>query len=335
MRSDVIIEPYMIALENVRLRFDSRGIAGLSDVSLKLPEGTVTALMGPNGSGKTTLLRILSGEIRPDSGKISVEAPALFVTSPEVSPEVNVQKYLIGRVKDEIADEKKIQLTRDLADIFEFTFQLRQKMGELSAGQKQKIFLAGELIRNPRLILLDEPFTHLDPHTRKDILKALFSYVRRQNLTLLWVTHDMNEATRFSDRIVLIQHGKIEQEGSPEVLLKKPRNIFTAQFVGYHNFFPVKKSGSFWETPWGKEKFEFTSEDKEAILVVPDTAWELDTGSSFRVRVEEQFFRDTLWTVIASMDEKSITVQTLKDPPKPGQLLALTPRLDVCFLITL
>jgi ABC-type Fe3+/spermidine/putrescine transport system ATPase subunit len=325
----------MIALENVRLRFDSRGIAGLSDVSMKLTEGTITALMGPNGSGKTTLLRILSGEITPDSGKISVEATALFVTSPEVSPEINVQKYLISCVKDEIGEEKKVQLTRDLADIFEFTFQLRQKMGELSAGQKQKVFLAGELIRNPRLILLDEPFTHLDPHTRKDILKALFTYVRRQNLTLLWVTHDMNEATRFSDKIVLIQHGKIEQFGSPAELMTKPKNIFTAQFVGYHNFFPVKESGAYWETPWGKEKFEFPFESREAILVVPDTAWIIDPQSSFRVKVQEQFFRDTLWTLIGTADERTIHVQTLKEPPGPAQILTLTARLDVCFLISL
>ncbi len=325
----------MIALENVRLRFDSRGIAGLSDVSLKLPEGTITALMGPNGSGKTTLLKILSGEIKPDAGKISVEAPALFVTSPDVSLETNVQKYLISRVSEDIHDEKKIQLTRDLADIFEFTFQLRQKMGELSAGQKQKVFLAGELIRNPRLILLDEPFTHLDPHTRTDILKALFTYVRRQNLTLLWVTHDMNEASRFSDRIVLIQHGKIEQEGTPTDLMTKPKNIFTAQFVGYHNFFPVKKSGNFWETPWGKEKFSPEPDAHEAILVIPDSAWEIDPKSDFRVKVEEQFFRDTLWTILATHDERTITFQTLKELPNPGQSLALSPRLDVCFLITL
>jgi iron(III) transport system ATP-binding protein len=325
----------MIALENVRLRFDSRGIAGLSDVNMKLSEGTITALMGPNGSGKTTLLRILSGEITPDSGKISVEATALFVTSPEVSPEIDVQKYLISRVKDEVDEEKKVQLTRDLADIFEFTFQLRQKIGQLSAGQKQKVFLASELIRNPRLILLDEPFTHLDPHTRKDILKALFTYVRRQNLTLLWVTHNMNEATRFSDKIVLIQHGKIEQFGSPAELMTKPKNIFTAQFVGYHNFFPVKKSGDYWETPWGKEKFEFPFESREAILVVPDTAWIIDPQSSFRVKVQEQFFRDTLWTLVGTADERTINVQTLKEPPGPGQILALTARLDACFLISL
>lgn len=325
----------MIALENVRLRFDSRGIAGLSGVSLKLSEGTITALMGPNGSGKTTLLRILSGELTPDSGSINREEGALFVTAPEVSPELNVQKYLISRAKEEIPEEKKIQLSRDLADIFEFTFQLRQKMGELSAGQKQKIFLAGELIRNPRLILLDEPFTHLDPHTRKDILKALFDYVRRQNLTLLWVTHDLNEAARFSDKIVLLQHGKIEQEGTPEDLMTRPKNIFSAQFVGYHNFFPVKRKENSWLTPWGEKKFTPSVDSDEAIMVIPDTAWEIAPESKFKAVVQEQFFRDTLRTTIVVNDDRTLIVQGLHPQVKAGETLGLYPLFPNCFLINL
>ncbi len=325
----------MIALENVRLRFDSRGIAGLSGVSLKLGEGTITALMGPNGSGKTTLLRILSGELSPDSGTIHTEEAALFVTAPEVPAELNVQKYLIGRTREEIPEEKRIQLSRDLADIFEFTFQQRQKMGELSAGQKQKVFLAGELIRNPRLILLDEPFTHLDPHTRKDILKALFDYVRRQNLTLLWVTHDLNEAARFSDKIILLQHGKIEQEGTPEELMVQPKNIFTAQFLGYHNFFPVKRNGNLWMTPWGEKKFSTTITSDDAILVVPDTAWEIDPDSKFKAVVQEQFFRDTQRTTMALNDNRMIIIQGFHPASRTGESLGLYPVLANCFLIGL
>ncbi len=330
----MIIEPYMIALENVRLRFDSRGIAGLSGVSLTLKEGTITALMGPNGSGKTTLLKILAGEILPDSGNISKEVDVVFVTSPSVSPDLNVQKYLISRVREDIPEDKAIQLSRDLADIFEFTFQLRQKMGELSAGQKQKVFLAGELIRNPRLILLDEPFTHLDPHTRKDILSALFDYVRKQNLTLLWVTHEMNEAARFSDKIVLLQHGKIEHMGSPEELITKPKNIFVAQFTGFHNFFPVKKDGNKWMTLWGTDSFDFVGGD-EAILVVPDTSWEIVSSSPVRFQVEEQFLRDTFWTSKGMFEGKSLTIQTRNRPCSPGEFLSLHPRMKECFLIQL
>lgn len=325
----------MIALENVRLRFDSRGIAGLSGVSFSLKEGTVTSLLGPNGSGKTTLLKILSGELKPDEGKVTSEETALFIRDLEVSPELNVQKYLISRASPDIDPEKKIQLARDLADIFEFTFQLRQNVGQLSAGQKQKVYLAGELIAHPRLILLDEPFTHLDPHTRKDILSALFRYIRRQNLTLLWVTHDVNEAARFSDRMILLQHGKVEQEGTPEDLLSSPKNIFAAQFMGYSNFFPVKKSGDFWETPWGKEKFSSAPPAEDAILVVPDLAWEIDPASKVRAILEEQFFKDTLWTGSARIDERMIHLQFLKKPHNLPRSFGITPRMSDCFLMTL
>lgn len=325
----------MIALENVRLKFDSRGIAGLSGVSLKLTEGTITALMGPNGSGKTTLLKVLSGNLIPDSGTVTRQEASLFITAPEVSSELNVHKYLTGRALEEISEEKKIQLARDLADIFEFTFQLRQKMSELSAGQRQKVFLAGELIQNPRLILLDEPFTHLDPHTRKDILKALFDYVRRQNLTLLWVTHDLNDATRFSDRIVLLQHGRIEQDGAPEELMTHPKNIFAAQFVGYHNFFPVKRKGEVWSTPWGERKFVTNLLGEEAIMVVPDTAWEIDPQSPFKAIVGEQFFRDTLRTTMAVNEDRTLVLQGPHPSWKPGTALGLSPIYTNCFLISL
>lgn len=324
----------MISLENVRLRFDPRGIAGLSGVSLSLSEGTITALMGPNGSGKTTLLRILSGELKPESGTVKTEETAVFMKSPEVAANLNVQKYLITRVAAEVDDEKKIQLSRDLADIFEFTFQLRQTIGELSAGQRQKVMLAGELIRNPRLVLLDEPFTHLDPHTRKEIIKALFEYVRRQNMTLLWVTHDLNVAAKFSDKIVLLQHGKIEQEGTPEELIKTPKNIFTAQFVGYHNFFPVKRAGDKWQTPWGEHSFPAHIKDEDALLVVPDTAWK-KAPSDFRVEIEEQYLRDTFWTSVGHSGERKVQIQSLQRLGNPGETQALVAILDDCFLITL
>lgn len=334
MRRDVIIESQMISLENIRLRFDNRGIAGLSGVNLSLTRGTITSLMGPNGSGKTTLLRILSGQLKPDSGSVSGEDSAFFGLLPEIDQSLNVQKFLTGKARPEIEEEKKIQLSRDLADIFEFTFQLRQKMGELSAGQKQKVFLASELIRNPRLILLDEPFTHLDPHTRKDILTSLFEYVRRQNLTLLWVTHDLNEGLRYSDRVVLLQHGKIEQDGTPEEIITRPKNIFVAQFMGFHNFFPVKKSGSAWATPWGGMSFSSEPVSEDAVMVVPDTGWEIN-NPGIQVTVKEQFFQDTLRTVIAEAPDRTITIKGLQEFPKPGQSLSIRPRQGVSFLITL
>ncbi len=325
----------MISLENVRLRFDKRGIAGLSGVSLELTRGAITSLMGPNGSGKTTLLKILSGQLKPDSGNVSCEDSVFFGTLPEIDSTLNVQKFLTAKARPEIEEEKKIQLSRDLADIFEFTFQLRQKLGELSAGQKQKVFMAGELIRNPALILLDEPFTHLDPHTRKDILTSLFEYVRRQNLTLLWVTHDLNEGLRYSDRVILLQHGKIEQDGTPEEMITHPKNIFVAQFMGYHNFFPVKRTATGWNTLWGEMNFSSGPASEDAIMVVPDMGWELSSHSPILATVKEQFFHDTLRTVIAQFQDRTITIKGLPKDAKSGQSLGIVPRSGVSFLISL
>lgn len=326
----------MISLENVRLRFDSRGIAGLSGISFALAEGSISALMGPNGSGKTTILKVLAGELVPHEGSYSLEQEAILVRTPEVPPELNVQKYLVSRVRSDIPCDKAIQLSRDLADIFEFTFQLRQKMGELSAGQRQKVLLAGEIINQPKLILLDEPFAHLDPHTRQGIIQSLFEYVKRQNVTLLWVTHDLNEAARFSDRIILLQHGKVEQEGTPESLVRKPRNLFVAKFMGYENFIPVKKSSSGkWTTPWGETEFRNAPESDEGYLVVPDTAWALEKESPVKVRIEETYYSETMWTALGQSEDRNFRIKNVQSLGDKGARLSLKPHLTDCFVIGL
>ncbi|HLW56505.1 MAG TPA: ABC transporter ATP-binding protein, partial [Bacteriovoracaceae bacterium] len=222
----------MIKLQDINKLFDQRAIAGLHHISFQIKSGEVFALMGPNGSGKTTLINIISGKTKADSGIVTIDGELRLFEQREVEDQ-NVQKFLIASNKLEIDEDKKLQLARDFADIFEFTFQLRQNLSELSAGQRQKVLLASELINSPTLLLLDEPFTHLDPHTRKDILQALFEYIRRQDISVLWVTHDLEEATLFSDRIGLLNFGKLEQVGTPQEVIRKPRSLFAAKFLGY------------------------------------------------------------------------------------------------------
>src|SRR5262245_39902731 len=115
-------------------------------------------IMGPNGSGKTTLLNILAGKIEADAGSFQVDGEISFFPKAESYPEINVQKFLVRSVTLDIDEDKKIQLARDLADTFEFTFQLRQNLSELSSGQRQKVLLSKELINRPAVLLMDEPF---------------------------------------------------------------------------------------------------------------------------------------------------------------------------------
>lgn len=258
----------MIKIEGLKKVFDSRGIAGLHGLDLTISEGEIFSILGPNGSGKSTLLKILNKDLTPDSGIFSVSGNVhLFHPRPPVH-DINVQKFLIEQVTADIDVEKKIQLARDLADIFEFTFQLRQNFSQLSSGQSQRILVAAELMNRPQILLFDEPFAHLDPQTRETILSTLFAYLKQQNTTVVWVTHDLKDAFRFSDRIGVLNFGKWEQIGKPNDLLVSPRNLFTARYLGFKNFVVIKHGKDGWTTPWGiLDRPPLHAED--AILVLP------------------------------------------------------------------
>lgn len=309
----------MISSSHLTRQFDKRGIAGLHDLSFQLEKGQIMSIMGPNGSGKTTLLKILSGEIKQDSGDYQVSGGISFFPPNELIENINVQKFLINSVKLEISDEKKIQLARDLADTFEFTFQLRQNFNELSSGQRQKILLSKELINRPGLLLMDEPFSHLDPFTRRDILNGLFHYIRQQSITVLWVTHDLEEAFLYSDVIGLMNFGKFEQLGTPEQLVITPRNLFVAKFMGYRNFFPVKDEKGL-----------------DAVLIVPDTAWEINpAGAAYKVDKRYPARQSTEY--VLAHEGKTVYFQRGSQLPllDVGSQVLLSPISELCLTIPL
>lgn len=321
----------MISLNNVTKKFESRGIAGVNGVSLELKKGEIVAVMGPNGSGKTTLINLIANRILPDSGSVKVEGEVRIFTSVQDVEDMNVQKFLIKQNKQDIDEEKKLQLARDFADIFEFTFQLRQNLSQLSAGQRQKVSLSAELINRPSLLLMDEPFTHLDPHTRKDILNALFTYIRNQETSVLWVTHDLNEAMKLSDRVGILNFGKFEQLDTPLAIFDKPKNLFVSQFLGFENFFPIKKENESWQTPWGKTPANDFSKD-EAILVIPRDAWKF-SEQGLEGKVLNQTISGTQKILSVLLGDKEIQVQVPRSTQNMS--LKLIPDFTNCFIIPL
>jgi ABC-type sugar transport system ATPase subunit len=324
----------MIQVKNLSKQFDKRGIAGIHNMSFDLDQGKIMAIMGPNGSGKTTLLKILSGSVKQEHGDFQIDGNVSFFPREEAPEDQNVQKFLVNAVTIDIEEEKKIQLSRDLADTFEFTFQLKQRLSELSSGQKQKILLAKELINRPRLFLMDEPFSHLDPFTRRDILKGLFSYIKNQKITVLWVTHDLDEAFYFADIMALMNLGKVEQLADPLTMVRSPKNLFVAKFMGYRNFFPVKASEDSWVTPWGKIQLT-GKESAEMLLVVPDRAW--DTADGLGVAVVGIHAGKQCTEYSLTYQDRTLFLQ--KDSRAGlftlGEGLTISPRWDECFLIPL
>ena len=326
----------MIDLKQATKVFDQRGIAGIHQLDLSIKKGSIFALMGPNGSGKTTLLNLISGKLALDSGSLKVKGTIHFFERRSFEKDLNVQRFLIEAVTLDIDTDKKIQLSRDMADIFEFTSQLRQTMGQLSQGQLQKVLMASELINKPDILFLDEPFIHLDPMSRKDILEMLFHYLRQQEVTVVWITHEKDEALRFSDTVALIQHGKLEQVGPPVNVLKEPRNLFVAQFFGHQNFIKINQENGTWKTAWGEVQSEFKA--SEGYLIVPPSAWKIDPTSTLQGVILQLYPQYFVCEIELDVNEKRFKVclpLDAFDKWKKGQKMSLSPDLTQCFVIGL
>jgi len=219
--------------------------AALSDVDLSVPSGELTALLGPSGGGKSTLLRIIGGLEDPDSG--SVEIDGVDATR------VPAQRRDVGFVFQHYAAFKHLTVFRNVAFGLEIRRrpkdEIRRTVGgllelvhleqfadrlpsQLSGGQRQRMALARALATEPRVLLLDEPFGALDAQVRKELRDWLRRLHDEMHVTTLFVTHDREEALEVSDRLVVINSGRIEQVGSPTELYDKPSNDFVMSFLG-------------------------------------------------------------------------------------------------------
>ena len=236
----------MITVRNVSKRFGT--FAALDDVSLDVPSGELVALLGPSGSGKTSLLRILSGLEAPDSGQTLLDGQDLGVQS---ARQRNVglvfQHYALFRHLDcyenvafalRVRKRPEAEVAKRVTELLRLV-QLeglgRRMPSQLSGGQRQRIALARALAAQPRVLLLDEPFGALDAQVRAELRTWLRRLHDEIHLTTVFVTHDQDEAFEVADRVVVMNHGKVEQVGSPTEVFQHPANDFVMRFLGHVN----------------------------------------------------------------------------------------------------
>ncbi|GAA1481043.1 TOBE-like domain-containing protein [Gordonia sinesedis] len=219
--------------------------AALDDVSIDIPEGSLTSLLGPSGSGKSTLLRAIAGLDALDSGNVVINGNDVSAAAPQhrdigfVFQHYAAFKHL--NVRDNIAFGLKIR-KRPKAEINAKVDELLEIVGlsvfqkrlpaQLSGGQRQRMALARALAVDPKVLLLDEPFGALDAKVREDLRKWLRRLHDEVHVTTVLVTHDQQEALDLSDQIAVINKGRIEQVGAPDVLYDRPANVFVASFLG-------------------------------------------------------------------------------------------------------
>src|ERR1700710_2842538 len=232
-----------IRVSNVTKQFGD--FYALNDVSVDIPSGSLTALLGPSGGGKSPLLRVIAGLEQPDSGTVEISGQDLTMTPP--------QGRNVGFVFQHYAAFKHLSVARNVAFALEIRkrpkAEVKQRVRELlelvhledfadrypaqlSGGQRQRMALARALAVEPRVLLLDEPFGALDAQVRKELRDWLRRLHDEMHVTTLFVTHDQEEALEVSDELVVINDGRIEQIGSPEQLYDHPVNEFVMGFLG-------------------------------------------------------------------------------------------------------
>ena len=242
-----------IQVQNINKRFGD--FVALDDVSLDFPSGELTALLGPSGCGKTTLLRVIAGLEWADSGRVLLEG--------EDASDTHVRERNVGfvfqhyalfrhmnvfdnvayglRVKPRKQRPSEAEIKRkvgDLLDLVQLTWLADRFPSQLSGGQRQRIALARALAVEPRVLLLDEPFGALDAKVRKELRSWLRRLHDDLHITSIFVTHDQEEALEVSDRVVLMNHGKVEQIGTAQQVVEEPATPFVADFLDLRDHGP-------------------------------------------------------------------------------------------------
>lgn len=237
-----------LTFEDVSKSFD--GTLVVDAVSVDIHEGEIFALLGPSGCGKTTLLRLLAGFIEPDSGRILIDGQDIRRLPPERRPVNTVfQNYALFphlSIRDNIAFGLKMAGRRkgEIAAAVDRMLELvdldghgHKKPSQISGGQKQRVAIARALVNQPRVLLLDEPLAALDLKLRQRLLVDLDGLHDEVGTTFLYITHDQTEAMAISDRIGVMQCGRLRQIGTPAEIYEAPEDSFVAAFIGDTNFF--------------------------------------------------------------------------------------------------
>jgi molybdate/tungstate transport system ATP-binding protein len=217
----------------------------LDNLSLKIESGEYFIILGPTGAGKTLFLEMIAGFYSPDSGRILIDGKEVTHLPPEkhdlvfvyqdysLFPHMTVKKNIeFGmRMKKIKSQEKLLEAAKDLG----ITHLLDRYPLSLSGGEKQRVALARALVTDPKILLLDEPLSALDPRTQESARELLLALHKNRKLTVLHITHDQTEARMMADKIAIVMDGKLIQVGTPEEIFEKPTDARVASFVGFEN----------------------------------------------------------------------------------------------------
>ena len=283
----------MLQIKNLTFSYKKTKI--LNEINISVNHGENISVIGESGSGKTTLLKLIYGEYDLDNGTIFWKKKQIlgpkynlvigydfikyvaqeFDLMPYISVEENIGKFLSNFFPDE-----KQKRTLELLDVVELTQFAHVKVKTLSGGQKQRVALARALAKEPEIILLDEPFSHIDNFKKQSLRRRVFKYLKDKQITCIVATHDKNDVLGFADRMILLNNTQIEVNDSPEHLFKQPKTPLVASFFS-----------------------EFNSINNEIVYA---HQLEVVEKSNIKVTINKSYFYGTYYLIESSYDNKSL-----------------------------
>ncbi|EKN00375.1 MULTISPECIES: ABC transporter ATP-binding protein [Acidocella] len=272
-----------LELRNLRKEFGD--FVAIDNISLRIEKGEFITFLGPSGSGKSTTLYAIAGFVEPNAGDVLLNGRSLvgvapnhrdigmvfqrYTLFPHLSVAENIAFPLRVRRRPKAEIEAKVA---QMLELVHLTPMRARKPAQLSGGQQQRVALARALAYDPQILLMDEPLSALDKKLREDIQGEIKRIHAETGVTIIYVTHDQEEALRLSDRIVLFNHGGIEQVGTGEDLYDRPRSSFAAGFIGNSNLIEIRLDAGAAHLPDGTSLRHFNHPDQGAkrLMVRPE-----------------------------------------------------------------
>lgn len=230
----------MLKLQNLTKSYD--GVNVLNNISIDIEDGEIISILGPSGSGKTTLLNMILGLVNPDSGRIlynnsditniPMEKREFNIVFQDYAlfPNLNAYKNIVYGLKNKplISSEEEVS---EMIELLDLKPHLNKRIDQLSGGQKQRVALARTLVMKPRILLLDEPLSALDGVIKESIKQRIRRIADELGLTIIIVTHDPEEALTLSNRVLIINEGKVAQYATPQEIIQSPNSAFVEEFI--------------------------------------------------------------------------------------------------------
>jgi len=330
-----------LSLHALRKTYPGAGHAAVHGLDLTAASGSLTALLGPSGCGKTTTMKLIAGLIAPDAGEVRLDTGPITHLPPEqrgvtmvfqnpllfphltIAQNIGFGLRMRGLPPARIADSVAAMLSRVRLDGLG-----DRRPAALSGGQQQRAALARALVLHPKVLLLDEPLSNLDPGLRDEMRQLIRGLQLETGITTIVVTHDQAEAVALADRIALMLDGHLAQHGPPEDLYRRPASLAVARFFGGVNFLPGRSEGGVFRSALGTLTLPPGMPEGDGILTLRPEALRLGPGPNARMaRVDAVTFLGTQTRISLTVEGcalQALTTPDLATALAPGTSLAVS-----------